>query len=196
MLPIWAMIDRDLRKYFRSPVLMTVSLFLPLLQLVVIGNAFGGQIRGLSVALVNADRGGEAIRLREKFEAVEANARTFHVRPVGDLQDALTSTRNGSVAATIVIPENYSQRVGHGVRPALGLILDNTDPFVGSTLTAKLGGLLYIDDKARGFHEGYLATPISKAQLVSGMLAAGTTKAAFSGLVVTVLGSIVAGIGG
>src|SRR5919201_4040335 len=142
MLPIWAMIDRDLRKYFRSPVLMTVSLFLPLLQLVVIGNAFGGQIRGLSVALVNADRGGEAIRLREKFEAVEANARTFHVRPVGDLQDALTSTRNGSVAATIVIPENYSQRVGHGVRPALGLILDNTDPFVGSTLTAKLGELL------------------------------------------------------
>jgi len=32
------------------------------------------------------------------------------------------------------------------------------------------GGMLYIDDKARGVHEGYLVTPISKAELVFGLI--------------------------
>ena len=31
------------------------------------------------------------------------------------------------------------------------------------------GGMLYIDDKARGVHEGYLVTPITKAELVFGL---------------------------
>ena len=31
------------------------------------------------------------------------------------------------------------------------------------------GGMLYIDDKARGVHEGYLVTPITKTELVFGL---------------------------
>ncbi len=31
------------------------------------------------------------------------------------------------------------------------------------------GGMLYIDDKARGVHEGYLVTPITKFELVAGL---------------------------
>ena len=31
------------------------------------------------------------------------------------------------------------------------------------------GGMLYIDDKARGVHEGYLVTPITKLELVFGL---------------------------
>ena len=39
MLPVWAIIERDLRKYFRSPALLLSSLVLPLVQLLVIGYA-------------------------------------------------------------------------------------------------------------------------------------------------------------
>jgi ABC-2 type transport system permease protein len=31
------------------------------------------------------------------------------------------------------------------------------------------GGMLYIDDKARGVHEGYLVTPITGLELVMGL---------------------------
>ena len=248
LLPTWAVVERDLRKYFRSPGLLIASLFLPLLQLVVIGYAFGGKIRGVVTALVDLDRGPEALRLLEKFEAVEANVQTFEVRRAESLQAALQDTRRGRVGATIVIPEHYSQRIAQKLRPELVLILDNTDPFVVATLTQKMGevldsvnqpevslryrrqvglsvveifpyveyvqyllpgaitlaiffcvllggGVLYIDDKVRGIHEAYLVTPISKLELVLGMHAAGVLKGTFAGLVVTVVGVALAGIG-
>src|SRR5262245_62838882 len=57
------------------------------------------------------------------------------------------------------------------------------------------GGMLYIDDKARGVHEGYLVTPITKAELVFGLNAAGAIKAVMTGIVITVVGSLLAGVG-
>jgi ABC-2 type transport system permease protein len=57
------------------------------------------------------------------------------------------------------------------------------------------GGMLYIDDKARGVHEGYLVTPISKLELVMGLNVAGAIKAVLSGVSITVIGSLMAGLG-
>ena len=56
------------------------------------------------------------------------------------------------------------------------------------------GGMLYIDDKARGVHEGYLVTPITKLELVFGMNIAGSMKAVLSGIVLMVVGSLMAGL--
>jgi len=57
------------------------------------------------------------------------------------------------------------------------------------------GGIVYIDDKARGVHEGYLVTPITKMELVAGLNVAGAMKAMGAGIVLTVLGSLIAGVG-
>jgi ABC-2 type transport system permease protein len=57
------------------------------------------------------------------------------------------------------------------------------------------GGMLYIDDKARGVHEGYLVTPISKLELVMGLNIAGAIKAVFSGISLTVIGTLMSGLG-
>jgi ABC-2 type transport system permease protein len=56
------------------------------------------------------------------------------------------------------------------------------------------GGIIFIDDKARGLHEGYLVTPIRKLELILGFNLAGTAKAILTGLVLVTLGSIIAGI--
>jgi ABC-2 type transport system permease protein len=56
------------------------------------------------------------------------------------------------------------------------------------------GGIIYIDDKARGLHEGYLVTPITKLELITGFNLSGTIKAVMAGTVVILVGSFIAGI--
>src|SRR6185312_15487490 len=58
------------------------------------------------------------------------------------------------------------------------------------------GGIVFIDDKARGVHEGYLVTPITKMELVAGLNVAGALKAMGAGIVLTVIGSLIVGVGG
>ena len=56
------------------------------------------------------------------------------------------------------------------------------------------GGMLYIDDKARGVHEGYLVTPITKLELVLGLNLAGAIKAVMTGVIIVGIGSLLAGV--
>jgi ABC-2 type transport system permease protein len=56
------------------------------------------------------------------------------------------------------------------------------------------GGMLYIDDKARGVHEGYLVTPITKLELVLGLNLAGAIKAVMTGVIIVGIGSMMAGV--
>ena len=56
------------------------------------------------------------------------------------------------------------------------------------------GGIIFIDDKARGLHEGYLVTPITKFELIAGFNISGTIKAVLAGLVLMLIGSVIAGI--
>ncbi len=44
------------------------------------------------------------------------------------------------------------------------------------------GGIIFIDDKARGLHEGYLVTPITKLELIMGFNLSGAIKAVLSGI--------------
>ena len=56
------------------------------------------------------------------------------------------------------------------------------------------GGIIYIDDKARGLHEGYLVTPVTKFELIAGFNLSGTIKAFLAGAMITIVGSYIAGI--
>ena len=242
-----AIIERELRKFFRSPALMIMSMVLPLVQLIVLGNAFGGKIKNASFAVVDYDHGPQALKVREALDAIHANAGTITPVMYQDETTAVEDVRKGTVQGALVIPAEFSRRMYEKDRPQIALVVDNTDAFMSSTLeglmnslvqefnqpeirpriveqlelaTVELypyveymryllpgvivlsmfvsvmigGGIVYIDDKARGVHEGYLVTPISKIELVLGMNIAGALKAMGSGLVLTIIGSLIAGV--
>ncbi len=244
---MFAIIERDIRKFRRSPTLIIVSMFFPIVQLVILGYAFGGKLQNLQVGVVNQDRALQTVKLQEMFGAVAANARTFTTRDYTDQQQALTDLRNGRINAVLTIPPDFSRRVLNKNAPQIALVEDNTDTFAANTLQAALGdlvaafdtgampprvgagatlavvelypyvpyiqyllpgsivlaifvsamiggGIIYIDDKARGLHEGYLVTPISKFGLILGFNLSGALKAFLAGLVLTTLGSVIAGI--
>ncbi len=244
---ILALIERDLRRFRRSPTLIVVSMIMPLLQLVVLGYAFGGKIKNLEVGVVDQDHRVEAARLKGMFNAVAANAQTFDTVSYNDMGTALSDLRNGRINAVLNIPPEFSRKVLSCAAPRIALIIDNTDQFSSSALTESLtqlldahdmkpvasrrssvatlsvveiypyvpyiqfllpgtivlaifvsamigGGIIFIDDKARGLHEGYLVTPLSKLDLILGFNLAGAIKALIAGLVLITFGSIIAGI--
>jgi ABC-2 type transport system permease protein len=243
-----AIVEREMRKFFRSPVLMIMSMMLPLVQLIILGNAFGGKIRGAKVAVVDYDHGPQALKVREAFDSIAVNIATFTTVNYDDETRAREDVRTGKVDAAVIIPAQYSRRVYAQDAPSIGLVVDNSDQFLSGSLEDEMqslvdalnqpviqdrvvknialeivelypyveymkyllsgsialamyisvmigGGMLYIDDKARGVHEGYLVTPISKLELVMGLNAAGAIKAVLAGISLTVIGSLMAGLG-
>ncbi|HEY1763572.1 MAG TPA: ABC transporter permease [Opitutaceae bacterium] len=244
---VWAIIERDLRRFRRSPTLVLMSVMMPLIQLIVLGYAFGGRVRNLKLAVVDHDHRVPAVQIMEMCRAVAANARTFVPTPYSDASTALRDLREGRVNGVLEIPPDFSRRLLAGESPKIALVEDNTDQFSASALEGSLsallgaygakpsgerlgataslsvvevypyvpyiqfllpgtislaifvsamigGGIIFIDDKARGIHEGYLVTPITKFELILGFNLAGAIKAVIAGTVLISVGSVIAGI--
>src|SRR5450631_3540747 len=138
---ILAIIERDMRKFFRSPALMMSSMIFPLTQLIVLGYAFGGKIRDIKVAVVDEDHTASSRLLRQRFDAVEAGPKTMNTRDYSSLSDAVMDLRTGFVRAVVYIPPDYSQRVNQGNRPRIAFIEDNTDNFVTSEVLNRMQAL-------------------------------------------------------
>ena len=243
----WAIIEREMRRFRRSPMVIVMSMIMPLAQLVVLGYAFGGNVKHLKLAIVDQDHGTPAVRVRELANAVSSGARTVDLIDYADPGVALTDLRNGVVNGVLTIPPDFSRRSLSKNQPRVALISDNTDNFVSASMAATVsslvgafnapitvervpgaamvdvvevypyvpyiqyllpgsitmsifmmvmigGGIIYIDDKARGLHEGYLVTPISKLELITGFNVSGTVKAVIAGMVILLLGSLIAGV--
>src|SRR6202161_1971797 len=103
---VMAIIERNMRKFFRSPALMMTSMVFPLLQLIVLGYAFGGQIKNVRIALVDEDHGPESRLVRERLNAIEDGPKTFRVSEYSNLPDAMTDLRAGFVKAVLDVPSD------------------------------------------------------------------------------------------
>jgi ABC-2 type transport system permease protein len=255
---ILAILERDLRKFFRSPALMMSSMIFPLMQLIVLGYAFGGKVKGIKIAVVDKDHSAESREVRERFDAIIAGPRTIAVSDYASLSDAVVDLKTGFVRAVVYIPPEYSRRIDQGDRPRIALIEDNTDNFVTSEVYSRMqllvqdlnqglnpyqpgrrlnipitrldplidlqvvelypyieyikyllsgsiamaifivamigGGIVFIDDKSRGLHEGYLVTPITKSELILGFILSGALKGLMAGTTITIIGGLIAGI--
>src|SRR5437762_6048701 len=106
-----AILERELRRFRRSPALIVMSLIFPIMQLVVLGYAFGGQVKNLKLAIVDQDHRLPAVKLRELTGAVTANARTFETFDYTNEREALSDLRNGRVNGVLTIPAGFSERV-------------------------------------------------------------------------------------
>src|SRR4051812_40249074 len=137
-----AIIEREMRRFRRSPMLIVMSMMMPIVQLVVLGYAFGGNVKHLKVAVVDQDHGVPAVKIRELAGAVSSGNRVFDIIDYADPGVALADLRNGRVNGVLTIPPDYSRRVLARNQPRVALIADNTDSFVSGTLGATMNQLV------------------------------------------------------
>src|SRR5690242_2226345 len=106
-----AIVERELRKFLRSPALMMASLIFPLVQLIVLGNAFGGKIHDARLAVVDQDHGTQALKIQEALNSIRANSRTILPVYYTSDKEAMEDVRNGRLDGAVVIPPQFSERV-------------------------------------------------------------------------------------
>src|ERR1700722_1749747 len=133
-----ALIERDLRKFFRSPALMMVSMVLPLVQLIVLGYAFGGKVTGVEIGFVDQDHSVESHKIREMFNGITAGPRTFKVIEYESVPQATHDLETGKVRALVVVPRDFSRRFYQHDRPRIAFTEDNTDQFISSAIIERV----------------------------------------------------------
>ena len=86
-----AIVEREMRRFRRSPFLIVMSMIFPLAQLVVLGYAFGGNVKHLKLAIVDQDHGVPAVRVREMTAAVASGAHTIDTVSYADVVATTTA---------------------------------------------------------------------------------------------------------
>ena len=92
----WAIIEREMRRFRRSPVLIVIAMVMPLVQLVVLGYAFGGNVKHLKLAIVDQDRAVPAVKVRELAAAISSGARTIDTFEYADSGAALRAEQRSA----------------------------------------------------------------------------------------------------
>src|SRR5450759_5047574 len=236
ILRLSAVIDRDIKKFMRNPIVIGMSFLLPIIYLVIMGNSFQGKLQSLPLVVINHDSGRYARNLFDNLRAVESGPATLTIFQTEDEQAAVADVRNGKYKAALIIPSDFSKRVALKSRPEVGLFLDNTDGISSGTIIGVVNGAVaavrpgyvaireaadeihvrdanlyrYVDyfqslvpgvvvmaiflgtlttgvfnvvmDRFLGIEESYLLTPLTKADIVGGLI--------LSGLAITTLVSI------
>lgn len=248
MTRLLAVIERDIKKFRRNPVVVVMSFLMPLLYLVILGNSFQGKLKNLPIAVVNQDSGTYSARLIENLRAIEAGAKTFKILRLKNQEAAVNGVKEGIHKAALIIPPDFTKRVLLGRKPEVGLFVDNTDTISAETIRNTVSGVLsavrqeYIPirekpegiylrdtdlytmldyyqslvpgvvimaiflgtmtagvfnlvmDRFLGAEESYLLTPLSKAEIVIGLVISGLTITTILAFVVFGISMIITGI--
>ncbi len=248
LLRLSAVIDRDIKKFMRNPIVIGMSFLMPIIYLVIMGNSFQGKLQSLPLVVISQDSGRYARDLFDNLRAVESGPATLTIFQAEDEQAAIADVRNGKYKAALIIPPDFSKRVDLKSRPEVGLFLDNTDAISSATIIGVVNGAVaavrpgyvaireaadeihvrdanlyrYVDyfqslvpgvvvmaiflgtlttgvfnvvmDRFQGIEESYLLTPLTKANIVGGLILSGLAITTAVSILVLGVGIVMTGI--
>jgi len=230
-----AVAERDLRRFRRNRAFIVPMVLMPIVYLVILGKAMGGDLHGLPVAIVDQDHGPAAVTVRDRLLTLEQSRELFRVASEPDVTTAVERLKQGHYRAVVVVPADFSADVARGEPAPLGVIMDNTDNTSANVIEGELrrafagvggaqnagvasaigidvqrvdvyghkefiqylvpgvialalffvamlaGGIILVDDRARGVHEGYFVPPLSALDMVGGLTLSAITLAMIVG---------------
>lgn len=248
MTRLLAVVERDLRRFIRNPLVVLSSVLMPLLYLVILGSSFQGELKNLPLAIVNMDNGPFASRVVERLQALEAGPGTIRAFREADQGKAVKDVREGRYKGALILPPDFSRNLIKGRDGEIGLFLDNTEAISAQTLRTAIfaaiasieaqfipvrergeraivrdielykkvdydqslipgvvimaiflgalttGAFNTVMDKFLGIDESYLLTPLTKGDIVMGLVISGVIITTIIAISVLFLGAFISGI--
>jgi len=145
---------RNLKETYRDPMSLGFLLGFPLMFMLLMGLAFGGEtIPEYDIGVLDQDQS----QVSQAFVS-EMLDRAFEVEPYDDPDQALDDLKAGDIRAYITIPQGFGEQVarnwqGEGENIALDITYDESDISVAKRVLAIIDGL------TRGFAR--IETPVT-----------------------------------
>lgn len=248
ILRLSAIIDRDLKKFVRNPIVIGMSFLMPIIYLAIMGNSFQGKLQDLPLLVINHDSGIYARYFLDNLRAVAAGPKTVTLSYGVDENRAVALVRGGQYKAALVIPQDFSKRIELNTKPEVGLFLDNTDEISSTNIKVVVNGALsaislryvpirepataiylrdenlyrnidyyqslvpgivvmaiflgtlttgvfnVVMDRFQGIEESYLMTPLTKADIVAGLILSGLAITTVVSVAVLSVGIVLTGM--
>lgn len=148
MMPhILAVMRKEFMHLIRDPRSLTISLFLPVMLLFLYGYSVTTDIKNVPIAIRDGSRTGQSRELISKI----MNSGYFIIVAMPDSETKFRGLVDSGRAKMIVnIPPDFEQKIRSGLRPAIQVIIDGSDP---TTASAAMG---YINGIAQDYFSGLL----------------------------------------
>ena len=125
-----ALIRKEFIQIRRDPRTLMLLLFIPVMQLFLLGYAATNDVRNVPLAVFDQDRGVEARKLLEAYRAADYFRLAYEVNSEAELRTLIDS---GRARAGLIIPPDFTAHIQGNGAAAVAFILDGSDPTVAST---------------------------------------------------------------
>src|SRR6058998_1147629 len=117
-----AVAERDLRRFRRNRAFMVPMVLMPIVYLIILGKAMGGDLHNLPIALVDQDHGPAAVVVHDRLLTLQETRKLFKVASEPDPSSAMERLRQGAYKAVVIVPAQFSADVARGESAPLGVI--------------------------------------------------------------------------
>lgn len=125
---------KEFRQILRNRRVLLISLLLPGLLMGLVGFAFSGDIRHVSLAIVDEDTTPTSIAFINHLQAID----TFHVTYTAlDKEHAKNLIIDGKVKAAVLLPDGFESDLRAG-RAVVYVLVDGSDPVVAGIVSPTL----------------------------------------------------------
>lgn len=125
-----SLIRKEFIQIRRDPRTLTLVLVIPVMQLFLLGYAATNDVRNVSMAVYDQDRGLSARRLLDAYRVADYFNIQYEVTSQDQLRELIDS---GKARVGLIIPPDYSARIQGGGSTQIAFVLDGSDPTSTST---------------------------------------------------------------
>ncbi|MDR3691865.1 MAG: ABC transporter permease [Fimbriimonas sp.] len=140
MMRIWDFVIKEIRQAKRDRRLVGMLFGMPIIQLLLYGYAVTQDIRHLHLIICDLDHTSISRRL---IQSIQASPEYFDVIGyVNDADEAKAYLQDGRASLALVIPRQYNRDLNRGQVTALQVLVDGSDPSVGTVATGYLSKIV------------------------------------------------------
>lgn len=125
-----SLIRKEFIQIARDPRTLILVLVIPIMQLFLMGYAATTDVRNVTLAVFDQDRGPEARALLDAYRAADYFRLAYYVDSEEQLRELIDT---GKVRAGLIIPPDYGYLIASNGSAKVAFILDGSDPTVAST---------------------------------------------------------------